>query len=52
MSYSELDLINYRLERAKESLEEAKILAQAGHWNTVVNRLYYFSKFPSLNFST
>jgi hypothetical protein len=32
MSYSELDLINYRLERAKESLEEARILAQAGHF--------------------
>ena len=31
MSYSETDLINYRLERAKESLEEAKILAQADY---------------------
>ena len=35
------DLANYRLKRARESLEEAKILAQAKHWNACVNRLYY-----------
>ena len=34
-------LINYRLERAHESLEEAKILLEKGHANTFVNRLYY-----------
>lgn len=31
----------YRLERAHESLEEAKLLLQSGHANTFVNRLYY-----------
>jgi len=35
------DLIAYRLQRARESLEDARILADAGRWNTCVNRLYY-----------
>ena len=35
------DYINYRFQRAKESFEEALILAENKHWNTVVNRLYY-----------
>ena len=35
------DLILYRLDRACETLEEARILANAGRWNTCVNRLYY-----------
>ncbi len=34
-------LIKYRLDRAYESLEEAKILLEKGHTNTFVNRLYY-----------
>lgn len=34
-------LIDYRLERAHESLEEAWILLEQGHANTFVNRLYY-----------
>ena len=34
-------LITYRLERAREALQEAKILLQQGHGNTFVNRLYY-----------
>lgn len=34
-------LIGYRLERASETLAEAELLAQAGHWNGCVNRLYY-----------
>jgi uncharacterized protein len=34
-------LIQYRLERARESLEEAELMADAGHWNGCVNRLYY-----------
>jgi uncharacterized protein (UPF0332 family) len=29
------------LTRARESFEEAKILADSGHWNTCVSRLYY-----------
>jgi len=34
-------LISYRLQRARETLEEAKILLEAGHANAYVNRLYY-----------
>jgi uncharacterized protein (UPF0332 family) len=35
------DLILYRMDRAKETLEDARILADAGRWNACVNRLYY-----------
>jgi uncharacterized protein (UPF0332 family) len=35
------DLVNYRLEKAHETLEDARILAAAGRWNACVNRLYY-----------
>lgn len=41
MSYSKEDLSKYRIARAKESLEEAKILGNLNHWNTTANRLYY-----------
>ena len=34
-------LIHYRLERAQESLDEARLLADAGRWNACVHRLYY-----------
>jgi len=33
--------INYRMERSRESLEEAEILLEKGYTNTFVNRLYY-----------
>ncbi|GAB6180167.1 HEPN domain-containing protein [Desulfotomaculum defluvii] len=36
-----LQLINYRLSRAEESIEEAALLFNSGHFNTSVNRLYY-----------
>jgi uncharacterized protein (UPF0332 family) len=35
------DLVNYRLERAKETLEDAKLLAEKQRWNSAINRLYY-----------
>lgn len=35
------DLINYRLVRAKESLNDAQLLADNGRWNSSINRLYY-----------
>lgn len=41
MSDSKSDLVNYRLQRAYEALEDARILAKAARWNTCVNRLYY-----------
>lgn len=34
-------LLKYRIERAWESLEEARILLEQGYANTFVNRLYY-----------
>lgn len=34
-------LIRYRLERAQESLDDARLLADAESWNACVNRLYY-----------
>jgi len=34
-------LVNYRLERANEAVEEAKLLFAAGHLHAYVNRLYY-----------
>ena len=34
-------LVAYRLERARQTLEEAKLLLDAGHANACVNRLYY-----------
>lgn len=34
-------LIRYRMERARETLVEADLMAQSSHWNGCVNRLYY-----------
>jgi uncharacterized protein (UPF0332 family) len=38
---SRLGLMRYRMERADETMEEAGILAERGHYNAAVNRLYY-----------
>jgi len=35
------DLIQYRIERAYETLEDAKILQKSRRWKACVNRLYY-----------
>jgi uncharacterized protein (UPF0332 family) len=35
------ELISYRLERAHETLQDARILANSERWNACVNRLYY-----------
>ena len=35
------DLVAYRLKRAEETLEDARILAGKRRWNACVNRLYY-----------
>ncbi len=35
------DLVKFRMGRAFECLEEAKIMAEKEHYNTCVNRLYY-----------
>jgi uncharacterized protein (UPF0332 family) len=41
MSGTLKDLIQYRLEKANQTLEDAKLLASAKRWNPCVNRLYY-----------
>ncbi len=41
MSFSKEELAKYRISRAWESLEEARVLEGTGHWNTATNRLYY-----------
>ncbi|MFO7860179.1 MAG: HEPN domain-containing protein [Desulfosalsimonas sp.] len=41
MKGSKKDLVFYRLTRAEETLEDARVLARSGRWNAVVNRLYY-----------
>ncbi len=37
------EIIKYRIERAFETIEDAKLLANDNRWNTTVNRLYYAS---------
>jgi len=41
MTKANKELALYRLQRARETLEDARILAKAGRWNPCVNRLYY-----------
>lgn len=38
---SSAELIRYRIQRAFETLEEARLMAESAHWNGCVNRLYY-----------
>ena len=35
------ELIRYRLERSRETMEEALLMQRESHWNACVNRLYY-----------
>ena len=41
MSNTREEYINYRINRAYESLEDARILADNERWNATTNRLYY-----------
>jgi uncharacterized protein (UPF0332 family) len=41
MTDEQRTLIGHRMERAREALEEAMMLLEAGHLNSCVNRLYY-----------
>lgn len=46
------DVVKYRLQRARESLEDARVLANASRWSACVNRLYYacfYAVSPPLN---
>lgn len=33
--------MKYRIERAKETLEDAQLLIKSERWNSAINRLYY-----------
>ena len=35
------DLVNYRLLKAKDALDDAQILAERNKWNSINNRQYY-----------
>jgi uncharacterized protein (UPF0332 family) len=41
MTGTKQDLIKYRLFRAKDTLDDAMILADKQKWNSTINRLYY-----------
>jgi uncharacterized protein (UPF0332 family) len=41
MTKEQNDYINYRLQRATDTLNDAKLLAENGRWNSSINRLYY-----------
>ena len=42
------EYVKYRIESANKTFEAAKVLAENGFWNSVVNRLYY-SVFYAIN---
>jgi uncharacterized protein (UPF0332 family) len=41
MTGTKKDLIEYRTKRAKDTFEDALILAEKNKWNSAINRLYY-----------
>ena len=41
MTTPKSELVAYRLQRARESVQDARVLADAERWNSAVNRLYY-----------
>ena len=41
MTGSKKELITYRLARARDTFDDARILADNGKWNSTINRLYY-----------
>ncbi|MEI6050669.1 MAG: HEPN domain-containing protein [Bacteroidota bacterium] len=45
MSGTKEDLIRYRITRAKDTLEDAQILADREKWNSTINRLYYAANY-------
>jgi uncharacterized protein (UPF0332 family) len=41
MKGTKQDLLKYRLQRARDTYEDAQILADKSRWNSTINRLYY-----------
>ncbi len=42
------DLVRYRLEKAKETLEYAHLLIESKRWNSAINRLYYSAFYATI----
>ena len=45
---SRWSLVRYRIERADETIIEARLLASEGHYNAAMNRLYYACFYAAL----
>ena len=45
---SRADLVRYRIERADETLMEARLLTKEGYYNAAFNRLYYACFYAAL----
>ncbi len=41
IDYTEGDYIKYRVDRAKETIDEVRIHIKNRFWNTAINRMYY-----------
>lgn len=41
INYQPEDYVQYRLQKAKDTILEVEILIQNGYWNTSINRMYY-----------
>ena len=41
MKGTKVDLIKYRMLRARDTFEDAQILAEKNRWNSTINRPYY-----------
>lgn len=41
MEYNANDYSNYRIQKAKDTLDEVEIIIQNQFWNTAINRMYY-----------
>jgi uncharacterized protein (UPF0332 family) len=41
MTKEQNDYINYRLQRATDTLNDARLLAENERWNSSINRMYY-----------
>lgn len=39
--FTQNDYIHYRLDKARQTLHDAEILAHEGSWNSAMNRVYY-----------
>ena len=49
MSHTKKDLVNFRIQRAYDTLQTARTVTSSGDdWNTVANRLYYASFYAVL----